>query len=374
MLAGFAFPAVALAAVVTAAAASPAAAQSMLAAGGAFESYTFADPTAAGVERISLATTPFVARLGLGRRMTAEVVSHYARASLVRADGSEATLSGPTDTDVRLSVRVTEALTLTGAFAVPTGNATHSLEEAEIAGIVAADLLPFRVSNWGSGGGGRIQAALAMPVGQFGVGLVAGYGVAREFEPLLDDQRAYLPGNELSVRLAVDRTFARSSKLALQFGMHRFDEDALDGQNLYRSGNRYEGMGSFSFAAGRTSSGVVYAGVLRRESGTLLLETSPTTGQTAAQDLILVGTGFRVRAGRSTTLLPALDGRVFRSEDGVGQGYTLGLGLGAELGAGSFRFVPSARARFGRLVVRDDVESGLRGFEAAITVRFGSLR
>jgi hypothetical protein len=355
-----------------AACALPAAAQRLGAVGASYELYTFQDAAAVGAEQVTLATIPLVGRFGIGRVVSIDLVGNYAAARLVRPDGSEVSIAGPTDTDVRVNLALADGLlTLTGVAVLPTGHVTHTGAEAEVAGVIAADLLPFRISNWGSGGGARVQAALAVPVGEFAIGMSAGYGLAREFEPLSGDQRAYLPGNELALRFAVDRTIAGSSKFSVLLGVHRFGDDALDGRNLYRSGNRYQALGSYAFPAGRTSNGVVYAGVLRRERGTVLVEDG-ADDHTAAQELILLGTGFRLRAGRTTTLIPSLDARVFRSDDGVGQGYTLGAGMSAEVPAGSVSLVPLLRLRVGRVVVQDDVESGLRGIEAAVTVRFGT--
>jgi hypothetical protein len=70
-------------------------------------------------------------------------------------------------------------------------------------------------------------------------------------------------------------------------------------------------------------------------------------------------------------LLPGLDGRVFRSADGVGQGYSLGIGTSAELPVGAVRLVPLLRLRLGNLIVRDGTESGFYGLEGALTIRLG---
>jgi hypothetical protein len=339
-------------------------------AGAYLQRYNFAKPEMLGIESITLSTIPFGARLPALRRLSFEVTGAYASGRLVRTDGSEATISGVTDTDVRASVSVVpDRLVLSATWIVPTGHSTQTLEEADVAGAVAADLLPFRISNWGSGGGFGIDAATTTTMGSFNVGLALGYSVAEEFEPIADDERAYLPGNSLNVRVAADRNVGSSGKLAIQFGVQRFGDDALDGKNLYRSGNRYQGILSYAFAAGARASGVTWGGWLRREQGTFLDASLFGSGQdTPAQDLILLGGGLRIPVGTGA-LMPAVDARIFRSSDGENQGYGFGAGMEAELPIGALRLLPSVRARFGSVLVREGVESGYTGIEAGVTLR-----
>jgi hypothetical protein len=339
--------------------------------GVAFERYRFEDVAATGIESITLLTVPFGVGAALSSRLSLEANGAYASGTLVRADGSESTIAGLTDTDVRARFAViADRVILSAAYVAPTGHATQTADESEVAGAVAADLLPFRLSNWGSGGGFAADAALVSRVGSTGVGLSVSYGVAGEFEPLDGDETVYLPGNQLQVRLALDRTVGSSGKATLQLSAHRFSEDRLDGSNLYRSGNRVQGMLSWAFAVGRGSSAVAYGGWLRRQRGTYL-DAAQADRETPAQDLILIGGGMRMPVGPGA-VLPTIDARVFRSNDGVGQGYVAGIGLAAELPAGAFTLLPSARARIGNVLVREGIETGLTGLELSATIRFGS--
>ncbi|HEX2091083.1 MAG TPA: hypothetical protein VHG28_01730 [Longimicrobiaceae bacterium] len=339
-------------------------------AGAVHEIYRFGDPEAAGIEQVSLTTLPFAVRTPLSHGVRLELSGAFARAALTRADGSRSTLSGLTDTELRVLLPIArDQVTLGAVLVLPTGSATQSGEEAEVASVVASDLLPFRISNWGSGGGAGVNLAVARPVGYFGVGLNAGYRATREFEPLRDDELTYRPGNEAYLRLAVDRSFGRARKATLQVSAQRFADDELDGRNLYRAGNRYQVIGSYAFPGGSRSGAVVYGGVLRRENGTSLdgLQRYPS------QNLLLLGGGMRMPLGRGA-LLPSVDARVFRSSDGVGQGYVAGAGGSAEWPLGSATLVPSARLRLGRVLVADDVETGLAGVDLGFTIRFGESR
>src|SRR5690606_6705616 len=90
------------------------------------EHYAFGDDAAAGIRSLSLFTAPFAARASFAPVMV-EIAGAFARGTLTRPDGSSATLSGLTDTSIRLSVPVSrDRLTLAGALVLPTGNARQT--------------------------------------------------------------------------------------------------------------------------------------------------------------------------------------------------------------------------------------------------------
>lgn len=332
------------------------------------EHYIFGDDDAAGIRSLSLFTAPFAVRVAFAPA-TLELAGAFARGALTRPDGSSATITGLTDTSLRLGVPVVrDRLTLFGAVVLPTGQARQTLEEAEVAGAIAADLLPFRVSNWGTGGGVDVSVALALPVSGFGVGLRLGYALAREFEPLEEQDFTYQPGDQFYAGLAVDRVIGYAGKASVQLTYQRFQDDALGGRNLYRAGDRVQLVGSYAFAVGAASSGVAYAGVMHRSRGAYI----GSTGEAPAQDLILAGGGIRIPTARAL-LLPGADLRIFRSADGVGQGYVIGLGGSVELplGTGGLLLVPNVRGRLGKLLVREGSESGFTGFEIGAGLRWG---
>jgi hypothetical protein len=195
-----------------------------------------------------------------------------------------------------------------------------------------------------------------------------GYVVAREFEPLAADDFSYRPGNQLQVRVALDRTFGSSGKAALVLGTQQYDTDEVDGSNLFRTGDRYEATGSYAFAAGARGAGIVYVGYLRREQGDFIddLVVLP------AQDLAFGGIGFETWLG-SMRFRPSVDLRVLRRDDGVGQGYTASGGGVLEIPAGVVTLLPTLRGRFGNVLLQEDAESRFTGFEAALGIRFGRV-
>lgn len=211
--------------------------------------------------------------------------------------------------------------------------------------------------------------AATQRVGAGGVGFSVSYRVANEFDPIENDVIAYQPGNELRVRIAVDRDIGVQGKASLVVGMQRYEDDAVGGVNLFRSGNRIEALGSIAFPMG-VSSGVIYAGLLRRDEGTFL-EFSEFA--VPLQDLLVAGAGLRVGGG-GVRFLPSASGRLVRREDGLGQGFTAELSLGLEFSGGGVTVAPTARGLFGRLTVREGVETDFYGGEAGVALRFGGGR
>lgn len=333
------------------------------------ESYRFSEPTSAGIETLSLLTFDVKAYAALGR-VALDVYGAFARGMLTRPDGSDISVSGLTDTRLQLTVPVVRDIwTISAIGMVPTGNSELSEAEAEVAGAIAADLLPFRVSNWGSGGGFGFNSDLAGTMGEFGVGIGATYLVGREFELDAAGEFAYRPGNLLAVRAAIDRNVGRGGTLSLQLTLQHSSDDQGNGANFYRSGDRYQAVASYGFTAGTRASGLIYGGLLHRSTGVFLLDSTPAP----AENLVMAGGAFRIRAG-ATLLQPIAEFRLLRRDDGQGQGYLAGAGASAEWRlATAVAVAPTVRARFGNVLLRAGQESGFTGLDVGMTIRFGSV-
>lgn len=332
------------------------------------ESYRFAEPVAAGIERLSLLTVPFAFQTGLGARLVLDVVGSYARGSLRRADGSESVLSGLTDTQVSLSASVIPNLFSLGVVALlPTGKQKQTETESAVAAAISADLLPFRISNWSTGGGIGLSSSLTRSLGRVGIGVSASYVLGREFD-LFESEFAYRPGNQLVLRAALDASVGAAGKLALQTALQRASEDRVNGSNQFRPGNRLLGMASYTFPIGAAGSAICYGGVYHRSAGAYLLESSQSA---PAEDLWLTGGGVRVPLA-GVVLQPSIDLRVLRRADGTDQGYGVGVGTSLEWRrAGGITWVPLVRARIGNVLVREGLESGFTGFDTGLLIRFG---
>lgn len=334
-----------------------------------WQTYRFGSAEAAGVESISLLTVPlaFSGRSAGGTGF--DVRGAWAEGTVSRPGGTSRSITGVTDLEVSLTHTFgTDAVVLGLVGVVPTGKSSHSAEEADVAAAVAADLLPFRISSWGNGGGIGGSLAVARRMGAVGLGASVGYVVAGEFEPRSGESVAFQPGNLLRAAVVLDRTLG-ASKAALRVGFQRYGEDAVEGTNLFRSGNRYEAIGSYAFPAGARSSGIVYAGALHRDKGSYLIGVN----EAPSQDLVVAGGALRAPAGGGV-ITPSADLRVYRRSDGVGQGYVGGVGAALEWPAGGATLIPSLRVRMGSIEVAEGSTSGVTGFEGGMTVRFGRVR
>jgi hypothetical protein len=339
-----------------------------LGAGEGNESISFRAPASVGADQVTLLTIPLAGRVRITNQLSFEVLSAWAAGRLVRPDATESTIDGPTDTEARLTLGLGNGLiTLTGIAQLPTGRELLTLEQGDLAGFIASDVFPFRVSNWGTGGGAGVSASLARAMGDFAGGITVGYVVAREFEPL-EESPAYRPGNQFSMRAALDRTFGNAGKLSLSFSVQHYEEDKSAEVNLFQAGRRYQGLGSYAFAVGGSGAGIVYAGYLRRGAG----EFFAPQRFLPVQALFFTGAGLEFHTVLGI-LRPAADLRVLRRDDGVAQGHTVSAGADLEKVFARFAIIPTARARFGNVLLRADAESGFSGFDVGHTLRFGAV-
>jgi len=361
----------------TAASRSQASAQASLASS-VLQTYRFDDPEAAGLESIRLLATPFSVAVPLLSSVAIDVSGAYAHGSAKGARGEEATLSGLTDTYVGMSFGSgVEWLVISAGASLPTGEYSHSASESLVSGVLAAELLPFAVKTWGSGGsvGGSLAAVRQM--GAWGLGFSGGYRVAGEYEPLQEQAFAYRPGDQLYLRLALDRNVGAAGTLSAVVGLQRFGNDEVGGNELFRSGSRVEAVMSYAFALGLRSSALVYGGVYHRTNGTLLSQTSAlrSASDSPSQQLFIGGTNLRLPLGRRAALLPSAEMRVFRAEDGASQGWVASAGSALDVrlwGASSGRrlvLTPTAQGRLGRVIIGEGLETGLVGWEAGVVLR-----
>ena len=351
--------------------------------GGLIQSYTFDEPEVVGLGRFRLVTAPFAVAIPLGRYLGVVASGAWAEGVATGPGGEEVTLSGLTDTQLGIAVGLgRDRAVLSGGVTLPTGQSTQTLGETAVAGVVSAELLPFAIKSWGTGGGAGGDLALAFDAGRWGIGLSGGYQAAREYEPLSGEAFAYRPGDQIRARLALDRDVGESGTLSVLIGLQSFGEDEAQGNNLFKSGNRLEGVMSYAFALGLRGSALAYAGIYHRENGSLLTEDQVIDGaaDSPSQQLFMGGVNVRTVPNRRFSILADGDIRVFRSEDGVGQGWvgTVGVSLSLLIAGrpSGTRLVlsPAGRYRLGHVTVREGAESGLTGWEAGVTLRLETGR
>jgi hypothetical protein len=338
-----------------------------LSAGVTWQRFQFSSPAAVDIDALSLLTVPLAGEVSLGRVLL-RVTGAWAGASLTRADGSESTVSGLTDTEISANVEIVPGtMTLAAIAALPTGVRTLTFDEMFVAGAIAADLLPFAITNWGSGGGAGAALSITRPLGSYAAGVQAGWTVARSYTPLTDDAFEYRPGNQFHVRAALDRVIGRSAKVAVQAGWQHFGADRGDDRNLFQAGDRFQLVGTLNFAL-RSASALVYAGWLDRGEG----EFAEPIELLPAQQLVYGGAALRLLAGR-IAILPAVDMRLLDSEGTDRTGWVLGAGSSLELTGLAAAWTPSVRARIGNIEARSGATSRFAGIELGLTARIGAV-
>lgn len=332
-----------------------------------YQHFTFGDAGAAGVESLSLLTVPVAARAPLLDGLTLDVGTRWARAELTAPDGSASTVEGFTDTNVTASLDLADGeATIAAVAALPTGKSSYTVEEMDVAGVLASDLLPFRVSNLGSGGGFGLRASTARDLGAVDAALSVGFFRSGEFDPVEGELVAYRPGDNLSVRAALAAPAGAAGEIGLQVGYQHYGDDQLDGTNLFRPGDRIEALGTYSFALGSRSAGFLYGGYHRRSQGTHLQGLDPVAGE----DLLLAGGGLRLRLG-SVLLRPSVDGRMLERDESSHDGWQVRAGARAEWRTGSVTLIPTVRGHLGSVTLRPGAQSDVSGVEAGLTLRLG---
>lgn len=332
-----------------------------------FQRFSFDEDGAVGFRSVDLLSLPLAARAELGGGLSLTLGSGWVQGRVVRADGSETSLSGITDTSVEVGWQVPGGRLRFSLLGVaPTGTTGFTDAELDVAGFLATDLFPFRVSDLGTGGGFGGGVAFVHGAGPWGVAAGASYLTARSFEPLAETPFAYRPGDQLSARLAVDRQVGASARTALVVTLLRAADDAVEGDPVFQPGTRVQVVNSWAFPVGSGGSGLFYGGYLHREGGRL-----PEVGEIRSeQGLLLLGAGLRQPTGVGL-LIPTVDARLLRRDDGEGQGWIVGVGTSLERRVGTLTLVPSVVGRIGSVEVSQGAESGITGVEVGMQLRHG---
>ncbi len=335
-------------------------------AGATFQVFAFSEEERTGIRSISLLSVPLAGRVALADRLRFEVHSHWAQGWVERADGSETTIEGPTDTQLRASIDlIPRMLTVTGFTLLPTGVDAHSAEELELAGAMASDLLPFRISHWSAGGGSGAAVTFLRSFGRTGLGADVGFMLPGEFDLGDEVVGGFRPGEEFRASAVLDRLVGPAGKLTLRVDGRFFGDSELEGENVFRSGDRIGATGSYSFPVGPGASAMIYGGYRHRTEGVFLMDLEDRPSQGVA----LAGGALRT-PGLGGVLTPSVAVRALRRDDGLSQGYGVGLGAGGEWGTGWTTVLPSLRVHFGSVQVTDEASSGFVGADLSLQIRF----
>ena len=362
------------------AAASGAGAQTTIGVEGGFKGYSF--DAGLGPEAAQLFIVPVALRVPLSNTLQADVFSAWARGEVERG-GATYRLEGIVDTQVKATWTARPWAVLSLAVNLPTGNESHNAEEAQVASVLATDLLGFRESTWGTGLAITSGLATATRMGEWGMGLGASYRVANGFEPAADQGLMYEPGNEARVRVGLDRNVGEAGKLSAGVTFQSFSEDQVDGTNLFQAGNRFMVDGAYAFRLG-SQTWTLYGSDLWREKGDLFLPVvdandavvGDSTITTGTQNLLSLGFVGAIPVGSIYRIRPSADLRMQSREEvngsDEGSGWILSAGFDVPLRLlGTYDVFPRVRGITGSITGADGADHGAKGFEAGVTIRWG---
>ncbi|MEX2465495.1 MAG: hypothetical protein WD995_01210 [Gemmatimonadota bacterium] len=334
-----------------------------------------------GADAAELLMIPVAVRFPASGSVTFDVFGAWARGRVER-ENTSLELSGPTDTQIRMSFQATPWALVTVGAQLPTGDAAHTPEEAVVASVLSTDLLGFRESNWGSGAGLTTSVATATRAGDWGVGLAAAYALRGSFSPDANAESIrYEPGDETRIRIGFDRNIGTHT-LTLGGSFITYAEDQSDGRNLFRSGNRFRLDASYAFRAG---AGVwtLYAADVVRSNGDLTLQIvddfgsqlGDTTVTTAKQNLLVTGFVGAIDLGSGFVFRPHVDFKLqARSEPSgsdAGSGWMLAAGGDVPVRVfGRSEFFPKARVLVGSIRNQAGESTGVLGMELRGTLRW----
>ena len=183
---------------------------------------------------------PLVMVAPLGDRMSADLTAHYANAKVSTTGQPDETLSGLTDTQLRLLYTLNrDRAVVSLAVNLPTGRHTLTSDQFKVYGAIGTNYLSFPVPDFGTAFGATAGLAYATPAGAWNVGLSGAIRYTGSYAPLdTTPKTTYKPGIEIRGRLGADRLMGQSSRLLLGLTASTFSNDQLNGGTL--------GTGSFS--------------------------------------------------------------------------------------------------------------------------------
>jgi len=220
-------------------------------------SFTRLDSTFA-LSSMSQWNIPVIAVAPLGRKMSADLITHVAGAT-VNTGGLSQTLSGLTDTQLRLLYTLgRDRAVASVSFNLPTGQHSVSTSAFQVAGAVASNYLSFPISNFGTAFGVTGGLAYAVPAGIWNLGLSGSVRYLGSYSPFSDQSISYKPGVEVRFRGGADRLIGENSRLLLGLTASTFSTDEFTGSGTipsgtYSPGARFIGDAGYVRALGRSS-------------------------------------------------------------------------------------------------------------------------
>ncbi|HEX9705155.1 MAG TPA: hypothetical protein VGA20_07910 [Gemmatimonadales bacterium] len=269
-----------------------------------FESYGLSDGLA--FSRITELVIPVSVTRAFGRRVSLDLSTAYARASVRTADG-DIDIAGLVDTDVRAAVTVIPGrLVLTLVGTLPTGVETVPDTTVPLFGATATDLFGFMVPSVGSGGGVAAGFASAFPLGEtWAIGTGASYRQLGKYVPVQGGGEL-TPGAEGRVRFGVEGPLGGGKYFrgAVTYSVNEHDE--ISGGDPSITGDRALIYASLNLPLGRRALSL-YAWNMHRFRPRASSSTYADATQVPRGNFVVVGARLDSPASPSLAVSPSLE-------------------------------------------------------------------
>lgn len=300
--------------------------------GAEFRTVTFG--AGLGVKTISEFAVPLGFSIPVSRRIAFDVGTYFVSAKRTDEADSSTTISGLTDVVIRSAFQLKpDVAVFTLSVNVPTGKKTLDGNQDLIARNVATDLIPFPVSNFGTGFSVTSGLALAAPVGSWALGLAGSYRLNSSYLPFEGDTTTLKPGGEVRVRVGADRIVGQG-RVSLGLTYSTFSNDEIGGQSR-SPGSRIIPQASLSLPMGNNSLSFYAWDVFRNYK----------VATTAKENTIAAGALMAIRFG-SNSFRPMIEFR-HSFKGGENNGTLFGVGARYAITGSRVSITPGFRFDFG---------------------------
>jgi hypothetical protein len=337
-----------------------------------FEVRGFSFDSGLSVTRASQWHVPLAFVAPVGRRLSVDVSASYVGTSLRTTSGTTETITGLTDTQVRLLYTLQrDRLAASLLFNLPTGQRSVPESTFAVSGAVGSNFLSFPVSGLGTAFGVTGGLALAARAGTWNMGLAGSVRYLGSYELFNDAAVTYSPGVEGRLRAGVDRLVGRRTRILVGLTGSTFSTDEFSGSggglttSNYRPGTRLMADLGLVQVVGRTTF-TLAAWDYHRLAGSR----NDTTAAGTKENVLNVELRASVRAGQRVQVVPLV---AFRQYNPAGYrggrlysgGATVSLGVSDRLSA-------QLGGRFDSGWVYEEGRgfANLTGYGASVLVRF----
>jgi hypothetical protein len=213
-----------------------------------------------GIESASQWSLPLVVVAPLGRQMSLDITTHFAHSEVVDSAGTALSVSGLTDTQLRLLYTVGRDRAVASlSVNLPTGKRSFSAAQFGVSSSMSSNFLSFPVSNLGTSFGVTGGLAYAVPAGRWNVGFAGSVRFQGNYEPVHDSSftLSYNPGLEGRLRVGADRLIGSRARLLLGLTYSTFSTDQFSGgavvNGFFNPGGRIIGELGYAYSWGRTT-------------------------------------------------------------------------------------------------------------------------